>query len=171
MKIGKIPESVLKRSVFKQIRTKRPEVLVGAGVGEDCAVMKLAEDEVFVLSTDPITGTAKDMGELAVHVTANDLASAGAEPVGMLLTVLLPESVEEADIRNMMEEVENACHQLNIQVMGGHTEVTRAVNQPLISVTGSSPRPVPDPARMWSSPSGSVSRAHPSLPKKKKKNC
>lgn len=114
----KIPESVLKRSVFKQIRTKRPEVLVGAGVGEDCAVMKLAEDEVFVLSTDPITGTAKDMGELAVHVTANDLASAGAEPVGMLLTVLLPESVEEADIRNMMEEVENACHQLNIQVMG-----------------------------------------------------
>ena len=80
MKIGKIPESVLKRSVFKQIRTKRPEVLVGAGVGEDCAVMKLAEDEVFVLSTDPITGTAKDMGELAVHVTANDLASAGAEP-------------------------------------------------------------------------------------------
>ena len=32
MKIGKIPESVLKRSVFKQIRTKRPEVLVGAGV-------------------------------------------------------------------------------------------------------------------------------------------
>ena len=136
MKIGKIPESVLKRSVFKQIRTKRPEVLVGAGVGEDCAVMKLAEDEVFVLSTDPITGTAKDMGELAVHVTANDLASAGAEPVGMLLTVLLRESVEEADIRNMMEEVENACHQLNIQVMGGHTEVTRAVNQPLISVTG-----------------------------------
>ena len=90
----KIPESVLKRSVFKQIRTKRPEVLVGAGVGEDCAVMKLAEDEVFVLSTRPITGTAKDMGELAVHVTANDLASAGAEPVGMLLTVLLPESVE-----------------------------------------------------------------------------
>ena len=70
MKIGKIPESVLKRSVCKQIRTKRPEVLVGAGVGEDCAVMKLAEDEVFVLSTDPITGTAKDMGELAAQAVA-----------------------------------------------------------------------------------------------------
>lgn len=136
MKIGKLPESVLKRSVFKQIRTKRPEVLIGAGVGEDCAVMKLAEDEVFVLSTDPITGTVKDIGELAVHITANDLASAGAEPIGLLLTVLLPESIEEADIRNMMEEVEKTCSKLNIQVMGGHTEVTRAVNQPLISVTG-----------------------------------
>ena len=136
MKIGKIPESVLKRSVFKQIRTKRPEVLVGAGVGEDCAVMKLAEDEVFVLSTDPITGTVKDVGELAVHITANDLASAGAEPVGLLLTALLPESIEEADIRKIMAEVEKACAKLNIQVMGGHTEITRAVNQPVISVTG-----------------------------------
>ena len=136
MKVGKIPESVLKRSVFKQLRTKRPEVLVGAGVGEDCAVMKLQEDEVFVLSTDPITGTVKDIGELAVHITANDLASAGAEPVGILLTALLPESIEETDIRKIMEEAEGVCSRLNIQVMGGHTEVTRAVNQPLISVTG-----------------------------------
>ena len=31
MEIGKVPESVLKRSIFKQIHTKRPEVLVGAG--------------------------------------------------------------------------------------------------------------------------------------------
>jgi len=136
MKIGKVPESVLKRSVFKQIRTKRPEVLVGAGVGEDCAVMQLAPDEVFVLSTDPITGTVKDVGELAVHITANDLASAGAEPVGILLTALLPESIEEADIRKIMGEVEQVCAKLNIQVMGGHTEITRAVNQPVISVTG-----------------------------------
>ena len=92
MKIGKLPESVLKRSVFKQIHTRRPEVVLGAGVGEDCAAIKLAEDETLVMSTDPITGTAKDIGTLAIQITVNDLASAGAEPVGVLLTVLLPES-------------------------------------------------------------------------------
>ena len=54
MKIGKVPENVLKRSVFKQIHTKRPEVVLGAGVGEDCAAVKLAEDETLVMSTDPI---------------------------------------------------------------------------------------------------------------------
>ena len=64
MEIGKVPESVLKRSIFKQIHTKRPEVLVGAGVGEDCAAMELAPGEVFVFSTDPITGTEKNMGSL-----------------------------------------------------------------------------------------------------------
>ena len=78
MKIGKVPENVLKRSVFKQIHTKRPEVVLGAGVGEDCAAVKLAEDETLVMSTDPITGTAQDIGTLAIQITANDLASAGA---------------------------------------------------------------------------------------------
>lgn len=136
MEIGKVPETVLKRAIFKQIHTKREEVLVGAGVGEDCAVMQLAPDEVFVLSTDPITGTSKNMGALAIQITANDLASAGAEPVGVLLTVLLPPSTEEPLIRQLMQEVEGACEKLNIQVMGGHTEITAAVNQPLISVTG-----------------------------------
>ena len=136
MKIGKLPESVLKRSVFKQIHTRRPEVVLGAGVGEDCAAIKLAEDETLVMSTDPITGTAKDIGTLAIQITVNDLASAGAEPVGVLLTVLLPESVEEPELRAMMAQVEEACAKAKIQVMGGHTEVTAVVNQPVISVCG-----------------------------------
>ena len=45
MEIGKVPESVLKRSIFKQIHTKRPEVLVGAGVGEDCAATMMPMSE------------------------------------------------------------------------------------------------------------------------------
>ena len=136
MKVGKVSETILKRSIFKQIHTKRDEVLLGAGVGEDCAAMKLAPGEVFVISTDPITGTVKDVGMLAIQITANDLASSGAEPVGVMLTVLLPEEIEEDDIREMMRQAEEACARFHIQVMGGHTEVTRAVNQPVISVTG-----------------------------------
>ena len=55
MKIGKVPENVLKRSILKKTGSKRSEVLIGAGVGEDCACVKLEDDEVMVLSTDPIT--------------------------------------------------------------------------------------------------------------------
>lgn len=136
MKIGKVPENVLKRSVFKQLHMKREEVLLGAGVGEDCAAMQLKEDEVFVISTDPITGTAQDIGELAIQITVNDLASAGAEPIGVMLTVLLPENTEESELKEVMAQVELACERNRIQVMGGHTEVTRVVNQIVISVTG-----------------------------------
>ena len=136
MQVGKISESVLKRSVLKPIKKNRPEVLVGAAVGEDCSALKLSAEDVLVLSADPITGTVQDMGKLAVQITANDLASSGAKPLGVMLTVLLPEDCEEAELKELMKEISARCDALNMQILGGHTEVTRVVNQPLISVTG-----------------------------------
>lgn len=136
LKIGKVPESVLKRSIIKQIRTHRPEILIGAGVGEDCAAISLADDEMFVTSTDPITGTSHDIGALAVHVTANDIASSGAEIIGIMLSVLLPEGAEESELKTIMQQAEEVCEELNIQTVGGHTEVTPVVNQTVITATG-----------------------------------
>jgi len=136
MKVGKVSEAVLKRSVLKQVKNKRKEVLLGAGVGEDCAIVKLEPGEVLAFSTDPITGTVKDIGNLAIHITANDLATTGAEPIGVMLTILLPESVFESELKEMMQQIEKTCTELNIQVIGGHTEVTPAVNQPVITVSG-----------------------------------
>lgn len=136
MKIGKLPEQVLVRSVLRQVRHRRDEVLMGPAVGQDCAVLTLAEDEAFVMSADPITGTVKDIGSHSIHITANDLAASGAEPVAVMLTVMLPEDVEEPALRTMMQDVERVCEALHIEVIGGHTEVTNVVRQPLISVTG-----------------------------------
>ena len=99
LNIGKISESILKRSVLKQIKTKRKEIMIGAGIGEDCAILALEEDEVFVMSTDPITGTTRDIGELSIHVTVNDLASSGAEPIGVLMSILLPPKTEESELK------------------------------------------------------------------------
>ena len=136
MNIGKVPESVLKRSIIKQIKTRRPEIIMGASVGEDCAAIELKEGEVYVTSTDPITGTSHEIGALAVHVTANDIASAGAEVIGVMLSVLLPDGTEEEELKSIMKQVEETCHELNIQTIGGHTEVTSVVNQPVVTVTG-----------------------------------
>lgn len=136
MKIGKVPENVLKRSVMKQLHYKRDEVVLGPGIGEDCAALALAEDEIFVMSTDPITGTAKDIGKLAIQITANDLASAGAEPIGVLLTILLPDGTREIALKRIMEQMELACREAKMQILGGHTEVTAVVNQPVVNVAG-----------------------------------
>ena len=84
MKIGKLPEQVLLRSVLKEVGHRREEVLMGPGVGQDCAVVALDSDEMFVMSADPITGTVKDIGSHSIHITANDLAASGAEPVGVI---------------------------------------------------------------------------------------
>ena len=112
---------MLKRSVMKQLHYKRDEVVLGPGIGEDCAALALAEDEIFVMSTDPITGTAKDIGKLAIQITANDLASAGAEPIGVLLTILLPDGTREIALKRIMEQMELACREAKMQILGGHT--------------------------------------------------
>ena len=136
MKIGKVPESVLKRSVIRQLHTRRSEVVLGADVGEDCAAIQVEPDEMIVLSTDPITGTVHEIGKLAILITTNDLASAGAEPIGVMLTMLLPEHFEEQELKVLMKQLEEAAAAVNVQIMGGHTEITKAVNQPLVTVCG-----------------------------------
>ncbi|MHB8128608.1 MAG: AIR synthase family protein [Mobilitalea sp.] len=136
MNLGKVSETVLKRSVLNQIEHRREEVLVGPAVGEDCSVLAIAEDEVLVISTDPITGTVQDIGTLAVHITANDIASNGADIIGIMLTILLPEGTAESELKMMMKDIEAVCAKLCIEVIGGHTEVTKAVRQPIVTVTG-----------------------------------
>lgn len=121
---------------MKQLHYKRDEVILGPGIGEDCAALALAEDEILVMSTDPITGTAKDIGKLAIQITANDLASAGAEPIGVMLTILLPDGTREIALKRIMEQMECACREAKMQILGGHTEVTAVVKQPVVNVAG-----------------------------------
>lgn len=136
MKIGKLPEQILIRSVLKQIDHRRVEVLLGPGVGMDCAALEIGEGEALVMSSDPITGTVKDIGRHGIHVTANDLAAAGAEPLGVMLTILLTEETQETQLREMMSDAEQTCRELDMEILGGHTEITDVVKQPLFMVTG-----------------------------------
>ena len=87
------------------------------------------------MSTDPITGAVKDVGKLSVHVSVNDIASSGAEPVGILVTILAPPSAEYEDIEAVIEEISKTCDELNLDIVGGHTEVTEAVNRIVLSTT------------------------------------
>ena len=134
MKVGKISEVALARAVFKQLKNKRDEVLFGGAIGEDCAAMKLEAGEVCVVSSNPVTGAGKIYGALAVYSAVNNLVSSGAEAVGVMMTVLLPEDFKESRLIELSEQIEEVCQTLHIQVMGGHTEVTVAVNEPVYSV-------------------------------------
>ena len=132
MKIGKIDNETLERLVLGRTGAKRDEVIVGPGIGEDCAVLDFGEYEC-VLSTDPITAGASRVGTLAVHISCNDVASNGVEPMAIMLTVLLPPSVTEKEIEEIARQADEAAKELGVQIIGGHTEVTDIVTQPLIS--------------------------------------
>ncbi|KPU27001.1 AIR synthase [Caloranaerobacter sp. TR13] len=134
MKIGKLPNDLLKSIVFSNIKYKRDEVVTRAGIGEDCAVLNLGDD-LCVVSTDPITGASKNLGKLAVHISCNDVASNGAEPVGLLMTILAPKGTEKDEIELIMKEAGLVAEQLNVEIIGGHTEISSAVNKIVVSTT------------------------------------
>lgn len=134
MKTGKLDSKLLEEIVFRHLSHKRPEVITRAGIGEDCAVIDFGSYDC-VLSTDPITGAVSDIGRLSVHISCNDIASKGIEPLGLLLACMLPEGITIEEIDTIMAQAGEAAKALNVEIIGGHTEVTAAVNTPIIVST------------------------------------
>lgn len=134
MKEGKIPPELLKSLVFNNIKVKSKEIIMRPEIGEDCAAVDFGS-HACVLSTDPITGAEKGAGTLAVHISCNDVATCGVRPVGIMVTILAPVTATEEDIKRVMEEAGAAAAALGVEIIGGHTEVTSAVNRMVISTT------------------------------------
>jgi hydrogenase expression/formation protein HypE len=141
LKVGKLSVDMLKKCIFSNIGIKRPEVLVHSKIGEDCSVVQFG-DNCCVLSTDPITGARSSIGKLSVHISCNDIASCGVEPLGILVTILVPRCCSEDDILSLMNEINDAATSINVEILGGHTEVTDAVNKIVISTTAVGKGPV-----------------------------
>ncbi len=138
---GKLSPEKLQELVLPFLGAKRPEVLVHSQLGEDSAVLDFGE-YVCVISTDPITGSVENIGRLAVYVSCNDVASCGASPLGIMMTLLAPEGCSEGDIERVMRQVSDTSSELGIEVLGGHTEITPKVKEMIISTTaiGRAPR-------------------------------
>jgi len=134
MKIGKIPNSTLEKIVLNKIQKNRSEVILRPGIGEDCSAIEFG-DYACVLSTDPITGTAKEIGRLAVHISCNDIASCGVEPLGLMVTILCPPGATEQELGNIMDQLCSTAASINVDIIGGHTEITTAVTRFIINCT------------------------------------
>lgn len=134
MKVGKLPPEILFSSIYPYLGKQRKEVLVHSGLGEDCSIIDFGEN-VAVLSTDPITGANENSSYLSVYISCNDIAACGAEPIGILTTLLMPPDTTYYKIRSIMKEIHNAASKIGIEVLGGHSEITFTVKKPVISVT------------------------------------
>jgi hydrogenase expression/formation protein HypE len=106
--------------------------VVKPGIGRDAAVINF-RGRVLVFSTDPITGTATNIGAHSVIINANDVATTGAMPLWYLCTLMLPHGARENLLRRIMSEVDRASRDLGIAVAGGHTEITMGLTRPIIA--------------------------------------
>lgn len=134
MSVGKLSNDDLDKIVLKKIKPVRDDILIRPGIGEDCAAIEFG-DMACVLTTDPITGSDSNLGKLAVHVCVNDIASSGSVPIALLLTVLCPVDTSKEVIEDLLTEANEEANSIGIEIIGGHTELTTAVNRIIVSAT------------------------------------
>jgi hydrogenase expression/formation protein HypE len=132
---GVLPVGKLKAELLRELLAAGPplppEVQLGPAVGEDaCAIAVPAG--VLVAAADPITLTGRGVGSHAVVVNANDVAVMGVRPRWFLAVVLLPEGTPVEDVRALFGETREALERIGAALVGGHTEVTPAVRQPVV---------------------------------------
>ena len=127
---GKIPLGLL-ACLLAELPAPPPELLLGAGIGEDACVIGIAGG-LLVVAADPITLTSEDIGRLSVIANANDVAVSGARPRWFLAVVLVPPATSERVVRDLFLAMRRALSDLGTYLVGGHTEVTAAVNRPIV---------------------------------------
>ncbi len=129
--VGKLRGAFL-AELFTKYVTLDERVVVGPRLGEDAAVLDMG-DRYLVATTDPITFVTEDLGWYALVVNANDLAVRGARPRWFLATCLLPEGrTTEAAVDALFGQLGAACRDLEVSLVGGHTEITHGLDRPLV---------------------------------------
>ncbi len=136
MKTGKISELMLNRSVFKLFRHRRRDIEKKPTSGADASIMYTDDGDSIAVSTNPVLLELDELGKSAIYYVANNLVCVGADITGVVVNILMPNCSDEKDIKVIMNDLEEECGKLGIEVMGGHTQMTEFVNKTLVTITG-----------------------------------
>ena len=129
---GKVPTKILEQIVFRNLGAKRDDVVLSPSIGEDAAIVQ-AGNQLLAVSSDPITGAEEWLGWLAVHVSANDVATRGVQPRWFNSIILLPKNSTAKLVEKICTQMDKAASQLNVAIIGGHCEVTPGIEHPIVT--------------------------------------
>lgn len=132
--MSKFSLDVLNRCVYPYLKSKDPDVIMGAVFGEDVALTRVGKD-VLASHLDPIVGAVHNIGWLAVHVACNDIATSGVPPRWIQSLVLVPRKEDEALLEQIMRDIQKAADETGVSIIGGHTGYSENLTRPLVAVT------------------------------------
>lgn len=132
MRTGKLTQTAWRRSVRRQLRTKRDEVISVPLPYENCSGIRTENGAELMWADACAAGNGEKTGFYAMIHAAGDLAAKGTGAAGVSVRVMLPEGAEEDLLRHIAGEAERACARMNIQITAFQGEVTVAAAQPII---------------------------------------
>jgi len=136
MKIGRVSQTVLKRSILKPLQFHREEAMFMPSVEEMCYGVKCEADEELISTSVVLYGDEKDLGVFALAQVVNHLASRGAKTVGASIYIMLPPHAYESRLKAMVEHAERAGSAHAIQIMCAKAEVSPVISKAVVYVNG-----------------------------------
>lgn len=133
MKKGKVPENILDRAIFKQIKLKKEEVLTEPRIGGDFQELDFKDAHTITANAFRPYLHEKD-GTVVFYKALNNFMVSRGIPVALEVMILMPVKTEESLLRAIMKEISQEAKKEDIKIMGGHTEWVEGITAPMLSL-------------------------------------
>ncbi|MFU8797272.1 MAG: AIR synthase related protein [Gammaproteobacteria bacterium] len=128
--LGKLPAQLL-AELITTLPIEGPDIQIPPGLGCDASGLMIG-NKLVAVTTDPITFATRNIATYSVSANMNDIACMGARPRWYSATLLLPPETTECTVRTIWQELGEQLRKYDLLSIGGHCEITEAVNQPVI---------------------------------------
>jgi hydrogenase maturation factor len=132
--LGKIPIEVLNSTFLRLTGASSDAIVTPPLPGLDFAALRV-DGKYMIVSADPVTGVAREVGRYAISVSANDVATSGNRPQFAESVVLMPEGADANYAAKIAMQMDSEARKIGVSIVGGHTEVTPGLHHPIVMVT------------------------------------
>jgi len=140
---GQLTDELIQQSILPRLGNPILSRLLDAGLIESGAGMRLALTiDSYVVQ--PWNFPGGDIGRLAVCGTVNDISVCGSKPLGIALSLILPEGLPRHDLERVLDSVREASGEADVPVITGDTKVVDHAAADSILITTSGVGQTPD---------------------------
>lgn len=135
MNLGKVSQTVYRRSILKQLHTDESTALFAPGQEECCYGVQTAEGETMLSCDVSLYGNEKDLCVFAIAQAVNHLVSRGAEPKAVSIQIMLPDFAFESRLKAMMGAAREAADAQGIQMLAADAQYMPMIRTTIVHVT------------------------------------
>lgn len=135
MKLGKVSQTVYRRSILKQIQSEDAHSLITPSQEEHCFGLCAEATDQVVDAEVTLYGNEKDLCVFAILEAANHLWAKGVKAEGITVELLLPEYAFESRIKSMISSAKECAKEHDLHILRADAQVVPNISTTIVHVT------------------------------------
>jgi hydrogenase maturation factor len=133
---GKITRDFFDANIKPKLGRKRKEVIVPPRNGVDIGVIRIGQNRVMAITTDPFYIVPPYGWEraawFAFHIIASDLCTTGLPPEYFAVDLNLPMSITDDEFKILWNTVDREARKYGVSIVTGHTARYEGTDYPMV---------------------------------------